>query len=444
MAANQILSLPAAAAGLQPVSSATAWLYGTALDASTSLPTDIDIIGLAFQNIDIPSVDATQEILFDITVGGTTKLQVPYSFRQDTNVGYYLDVHHYYFPEPYFVPAGSALAVKVTDSVASALTYHGVKILYREAATATTVLNTPADAGTVNTTTPTLNFTGTSDDSIALEYNVQIDTVNTFDSQVGSPTTLDSYSESNTDQDVQSDNTTTGNAQSFTPASTGTLGSVKFWLKKVGSPTGNAICKIYAHSGTYGTSSVPTGAALASSANFDVTTLTTSYQLITFTFSGANQITLTGGTRYCVAFEQVSGANWPALNVPKMGGDSSSPTHGGNRAFFQTGSWSASSTFDLVFYVLTTAPNTPLLDKVSTTDAGFTAGHPFASAAAKDFTVQGGDALTNGNTYYWRARGKRTGSTLYGDWPTTRSFTVDTGGSAVKDFIQSGFLAFPR
>ena len=48
------------------------------------------------------------------------------------------------------------------------------------------------------------------------------------------------------------------------------LNSAEFYLKKKGSPTGNAVVKIYAHSGTYGTSSVPTGSALATSDNFDV------------------------------------------------------------------------------------------------------------------------------------------------------------------------------
>jgi hypothetical protein len=47
----------------------------------------------------------------------------------------------------------------------------------------TSALNTPTDTATGQSLTPTLNFTGTDADSDAVEYEVQIDTVNTFDSQ---------------------------------------------------------------------------------------------------------------------------------------------------------------------------------------------------------------------------------------------------------------------
>lgn len=66
----------------------------------------------------------------------------------------------------------------------------------------------------------------------------------------------------------------------------------------------------------------------------------------------------------------------------------------------------------------------PLLDKFSTTDAGFTSGHPFTSGEAKEFTVQSGDELSNG-IHYWRVRAiDPTGSNTYGAWSATRSFTV--------------------
>lgn len=49
----------------------------------------------------------------------------------------------------------------------------------------TVALNTPADTGTVNTVTPTLDFTGSDPANTSLNYEIQIDTVNTFDSQGG-------------------------------------------------------------------------------------------------------------------------------------------------------------------------------------------------------------------------------------------------------------------
>ncbi len=45
----------------------------------------------------------------------------------------------------------------------------------------TVALNTPSVAATNQSLTPTLNFTGTDIDGETIEYEVQIDTVNTFD-----------------------------------------------------------------------------------------------------------------------------------------------------------------------------------------------------------------------------------------------------------------------
>ena len=64
------------------------------------------------------------------------------------------------------------------------------------------------------------------------------------------------------------------------------------------------------------------------------------------------------------------------------------------------------------------------VDALSSADAGFTAGHPFTSGAAKDYTVQ--SALSDG-TYYWRVRAiDPTGSNAWGVWATSRSFTLSS------------------
>jgi hypothetical protein len=81
--------------------------------------------------------------------------------------------------------------------------------------------------------------------------------------------------------------------------------------------------------------------------------------------------------------------------------------------------------------VVRISKTTPLINKFSTTDAGFTAGHPFASGSAIDYTVQAGDALSAG-TYYWRVAAiDPSGSNIYGAWATTRSFTVTAAVSRV-------------
>ena len=147
MALGDLLSLPAAATGLAPISGAGAWGYGSWAEASASLATDIYVIGLTFQLTNSPvSLDTTYEQLFEIGTGASgaevTKIQIPYSFRSDTVAyGYYKDTIKYFFPEPLTISAGTRVAVRATDSIAAAITYNGVKILYREGAGVTAIGN---------------------------------------------------------------------------------------------------------------------------------------------------------------------------------------------------------------------------------------------------------------------------------------------------------------
>jgi hypothetical protein len=161
---------------------------------------------------------------------------------------------------------------------------------------------------------------------------------------------VDSYSESHyvsSTHDLNSANLF-GVGQSFTGDGQ-TLDTAQFYCKKTGSPTGNAVAKVYAHSGTFGTSSIPTGSALAASANFDVSTLTGSMALTTFSFSGGNRISLTNGTKYVVTIEYTGGNSSNNVNV---GFDSNSPTHGGNDAYsYDLSAWTAQSAWDVIFYV---------------------------------------------------------------------------------------------
>lgn len=276
--------------------------------------------------------------------------------------------------------------------------------------------------------TPTLEATGTDGNADDVRYQFQIDSLTSFGSQTGSPVVLDSYSETNEDSsgNMASDSNT-AMGQAFT-ASAGKLTSVKFYLKKTGSPTGNATAKLYAATGTVGTNATATGAALAtSSTSLDVSTLTTSYALKEFTFTGADQYAMVSGNGYVVAVEFSGGGAGNSLN---MGYDGSSPTHAGNLAFKNSSAvWTSDGNSDTAFYIYV---GSPLLDKVSGTDSGFantvTGGDtdPFNSGEKVSFTVQGGDALADG-TYYWRARCKDpSGSNTYSSWTTTRSFTISS------------------
>ena len=157
---------------------------------------------------------------------------------------------------------------------------------------------------------------------------------------------IDSYSESNQNDVSNFTGGHIGDGQSIT-GNGAAVGSAVFYLKKSGSPTGTATANIYAHSGTFGTSSVPTGAALATSDTFDVSTLTTSFQLITFNFSGVNQIILTYGTHYVISIEDPTSASPDFITA----GRSTNLGHAGNRSNDTSGSWSANTTTDLCFYV---------------------------------------------------------------------------------------------
>ena len=163
---------------------------------------------------------------------------------------------------------------------------------------------------------------------------------------------IDSYSETN-----QSGGEALGvagsfavaNGQSFTDPDGHVLDSCQFNLRKMGSPTGNAVAKVYAHTGTWGSSGVPSGAALAVSDAVAVSTLGTSYRLVTFEFSGANRITLAAGTHYVVTVEYSAGT---AGNYIIVGYDSSSPTHPGNKCYSNNGtSWMEVGGYDVPFYV---------------------------------------------------------------------------------------------
>ena len=145
-------------------------------------------------------------------------------------------------------------------------------------------------------------------------------------------------------------------AQSFT-GKAGDLVSCKFLLSKRGSPTGNVVAKLYAVTGTYGINSRPTGAALATSDNVDITTLTGDFQDIIFNFTGAEQYTLVDGTKYCIALEY-SGGNLDNCLLVGLDNNLDGSGHSGNRSFYIS-SWSHSTAYDFIFYVYASGTEPP-------------------------------------------------------------------------------------
>ncbi len=180
-------------------------------------------------------------------------------------------------------------------------------------------------------------------------------------------TLVDSYSETNQDTNTVSlyNGWYSDASQSFTSTG-GVLNSFKMNLAKGGNPPGTMVAVLYTHSGTYGTGT-PTGAypggALAISDTVSTSVLSTSFALITFTFSGANKYAMTNGTKYFIGVRyEDAGSN--ASNLVYYGIDASSPTHAGNfcRRDYTTQNWVNQNTWDAPFYVYK--------DDVTTTVAG--------------------------------------------------------------------------
>ena len=192
--------------------------------------------------------------------------------------------------------------------------------------------------------------------------------------------------------------------QSFTtPPYLLNLTSVKFHLSdNSGAPDGTVTAAIYAHTGTYGTSSVPTGLALATSNAIAATTITAGYVLYEFTFTGG--ILLNRSTPYCFAVYRDNSNE--QVNV---GTDSSAPSHSGNTFQYNAGAWGAIAR-DTIFYIY----GKPVygageylfyFDNAvyeNNTDAGSVTVTAVMSSGAEDFIVDGSDWWSNAEmpTYF--------------------------------------------
>lgn len=152
-------------------------------------------------------------------------------------------------------------------------------------------------------------------------------------------------------------------AQSFTGNGM-QLKSCNFYLKRTASPIGTIVVEVYAHSGTFGSTGIPTGSVLATSDSINASTLDnnggfpspSTFGNISFTFSGTNQITLENGVNYFISLkysEVDDGTNFVVVGFD--GGDSTGyrSTAPGNMAFYSSGTWTAyNPTYnDIWFYV---------------------------------------------------------------------------------------------
>jgi hypothetical protein len=164
----------------------------------------------------------------------------------------------------------------------------------------------------------------------------------------GSLTLVSSYSESNADDFTGLDVSTLECGQSFMGADK-KIDSAVFYIKKVGTITAgsNVTAILYAHTGTYGQAgSSPTGPALATSDALDASTLTGSYQLITFSFPTGQKYQMATGTNYFIVLSgTIAGGG-----TMGMGADFSSSTYDGWSVVYDGVSYSDQGA-GIAFYV---------------------------------------------------------------------------------------------
>lgn len=276
---------------------------------------------------------------------------------------------------------------------------------------------------TTTDTTPDLTFTGTDPQSDDIRYNVQVDTVNTFDSGStidkvsgtdsgfsGSPDNTDPFTsgqavtytvqevpptlkDSQTVTTVNNFNITGGSgasaeaaAQSFTASSSYSLGEIDVNISKSGSPTDNLYIEI---------TTTINGTPIATSGDVNGVNISTSQGYVTFTF--ATPVSITSSTRYFIRLRRDGSTD--TSNYYKWYHDNGANSLPSETSYkLEVGTWyEYSSTRDFAFktYVSAYSP------------------------------------LTIG-TYYWRVRGlDPSGSNTYGSWSSTRSFEITSAGATL-------------
>lgn len=182
----------------------------------------------------------------------------------------------------------------------------------------------------------------------------------TFTYEVTTPeSAIDSYREGNQDNywflaDLHPSDSgyKSAGGQAFQVTSNLNLVSTKVYLQLgEGSPIGNAYARLYAATGTFGTNARPTGSALATSDDLDISTVGASWALYTFNFTGSNQYSMQANTDYVIVYENPTSGTVDTSNYLRIGTDTSSPTHDGNEALYENGVWTGYPNIDTIFYI---------------------------------------------------------------------------------------------
>lgn len=349
----------------------------------------------------------------------------------------------------------------------------------------TVSLSSPADTATVTDTTPDLTFTGTDTDSDDVRYNIQIDTVNTFDSQGSAEDALSLSDNGSLSRSPVSSSFTdisffcwvkiADNSDShiiFTDGTSGGYGNgFSFYVND--SADGNYLALDIAYIADLESTLAITdnewhfvGFTRRSSdnewtiyldGNSDDVGSTGPYShdgnaknviggwnnegTPTADYSGSiarvgfwGSLLTSGNISSLYGGDAVSTIGSPLIDLP-LDDSAAWGTNDGSGGNFTENGTLTEDTGGFDYF-----SGGPLIDAVSGTDAGFSGSpdntDPFTSGQAVTYTVQ--SALSDTTTYYWRVRGiDPSGSNTYGAWATTRSFYVDTsaGGGVTPHFL---------
>lgn len=326
-----------------------------------------------------------------------------------------------------------------------------------------------ADAHEFNDDTPTLQFTGTDADNDDLEFQIQI--ADNTDFNTGT-VLLDSYEGGGTGEPIHPAPLGSGQLdwrgefqvddrpmQSAHTNGGGIFDSIDF---KIGNDqpfaiSGETLGRIYAHSGSFGSTSAPANAAA------DTDTPTPDWEAQTDTVdwddsepmdqtwtkhdaSGAERIQLLAAREVMVAADWLANTSSSNLNTVVFANDGGGTGgHDGNCYIDgDSSNHGVRATADLYFRLR--AVQTVYVDAESTADAGFANQdnggdtHPFTEGDQHAYTVQ--SSLDNG-TYYWRVRAADGDG--FGDWSEIRSFVVNyTPGGGGGGAVRRRFLAATR
>lgn len=355
------------------------------------------------------------------------------------------------------------------------MSFSELALLEANASPIAPTLSSPTNGGTASSTTPTLDFSTTDPESNNVRYEVQVDSTNLFG--ISTPAWKQSISNSTSSSGTTltatfGTATTTGNAilvavgtanASFLTVSSITDSQSNTYVKLLTKTntidaelwaayniTGgtNTVTVHFSGSGNAaevvaqefsGISSSPldastsnSGSSTNSTSGTTANTTQTEELVVAFTVLQSN-VAITAGSGYSnIKNDHGSGSISLAMEsavVSSIGTQSAGFVH-------TTGVWAAGiATFKA-------SVGSPLIDAVSGTAAGFSDitnpgdTDPFPSGDSMGYTVQ--SALTNGNTYFWRARATDpSGSGAWSAWSSTFSFTVSAGaGGNTSNFFQ--------